>query len=223
MNTIQSLLQQGSNIAIIGEAASGKSTLLKSILNNLNFNNKKVLILDNKKEYKQSTLDLDGSYITYDDINNVRYNNKLTTISFSIEDDRPGIELILSLIKKAENEGVEVILIDEAHNYLKECQKLISNVNAQLILSSQFDPCILGGECALNKENVINFKNLFNILILMGTHNYNIQTWPKLLSLYNIDKLTIEELKSQQCYKNIVIQDKKIIEENFKVPNTMKF
>ncbi|RHW66067.1 hypothetical protein DZC34_05130, partial [Clostridium botulinum] len=78
-----------------------------------------------------------GNHILYKNTNNIDYNNNLTTISFSTDNQYPEIELILRILKKAENNGVEVVLIDEAWNYLKNCAKINTNINVQLIINTQ--------------------------------------------------------------------------------------
>lgn len=214
MNTIQNILEKKDNIIIIGPVGCGKGVVLKSILTNLVSTNKKVLVLEplGEKEYKQTTVSLGGNYLVYENTSSIDYSSKLTTISFSTESSRPKIELILSIIKDAENSGVEVILIDEAWDYLKECEKLITNIHVQLIVNTQFDTEIL------SEENSKNFKELFKVLFLMGQDYYNIHyTYPQLLSLYNVNKSVIEDLKAQQCYESIIIQYKEVIENSFKV------
>ncbi|KOY65486.1 hypothetical protein AN649_13515 [Clostridium sporogenes] len=214
MNTIKNLLKKENNIAIIGGAGCGKGIVFKSILSDLVSSNKKVLVLEPSggKEYKQITDSFGGNHIFYKSMNNIDYNNNLTTISFSKDNQCPEIELILRILKGAENNGVEVVLIDEAWNYLKDCAKINTNINVQLIINTQFDTDILGN------ENSTSFKNLFRTLFLMGKNNYNIHyTYPKLLALYNIDKSVIEYLKTQGYFESIIIRENEIIEKNFKI------
>jgi GTPase SAR1 family protein len=210
MNTIENILKKKNNIAIIGQPGSGKTILLGSLLPILVNENKKVLMLEplGEKEYEKITANLGGKYLVYDTALNIDYDSKLTTISFSTMNNRPTIVLILNLIKEAENKGVDVVLIDEAFDYLKECEKLSDNVHVQLIVNTM-DTHMLDG------ENGLYFKKLFTTIFLMKLDKPSINLrYLSLLSLYNVEKLVIdylETIRPQQYFENIVIQDMKIL------------
>lgn len=217
MNTIKKILKQKANIAIIGNAGCGKGVVSRSILAELLSNNKKVLVLEplGEREYKEFTDALGGNHIFYENVESIDYANKLTTITFPFDKERPEIELIINIINEAEHNGVEAVLIDEAWGYLKDYEKINTDITVQLIINTQFNTDIL------ENENSAKFKTLFKTLFLMGRDHFNIQyTYPKLLELYNINQSIIEYLKIQQPFESIIITESKVIAKNFKVEMT---
>lgn len=212
---IQKLLENKSNIAFLGDAGCGKGVAMKKILQELLSNNKKVLVLEpcGEKEYKQITELFGGSYWDYSSLDNISYTNNLTTISLiNPLDDNPNvadIELVLKIIKEGQSNGIEVVLIDEALNYLMDCKRLRDNIHAQLIVGSQLDFEIL------NKKNQKDFKELFDTIFLMSP-THNLQLYLGLLDLYNIGNIFIKDLKAHQRYESVVIQDKQLIETHYK-------
>lgn len=139
MNTVGDLLKKKNNIAIIGSPGCEKRLLFKNILVNLVSNNRKVLVIEinSLRKNEQIILELHGDYILYENISSIDYNKNLINICFF---NIPKIDFILRLIKEVEDKNVEVILIDGIWLYLEQCKQLISNINIQLIVSSQFIP-----------------------------------------------------------------------------------
>lgn len=128
------------NLIILGRAGCGKSFLLKQIVVNLIQKDKKTLILEpvGNQEYKQITKQLKGSYNNiHEDIYNVSFDNKLTTINFSPE---PTSLIILESIRQASKNGVDVVVMDEAYSFLDDfdyfCEEL-KKMNMQIILATQ--------------------------------------------------------------------------------------
>lgn len=197
------------NIAIVGDPGSGNLIVFKSALSDLLADNKKVLLLEfTDKEFKQITADLCGDYISYEKDTLIDYRKNLTTISFQTEIDgkyvHPDIEHVLTIIKDAESKGIEAVLIDEAEYLLKDCERLISNVNAQLIAITRCDLSILTQK---------HFNKLFKTLFLVREDYYKIC---QLLSFYNADIYNadisiIENLRGPQYhFKNVIIRDGKV-------------
>lgn len=222
MKNIQKLLKDKCNIAILGTPDSGTSVLLKNILIELVSANKKVLMLENVKEKSEKlTTYLGGSYITYPALNRINFNNKLTTVAVNYDINSNGnediqLENILNIIGEAEKAGVEIILIDKAWICIENCNKLIDKVHTQLIVCSAFYKSIIIEEDTPNfNENAINFKHLFNTVIIMGAGSYLNSIYGKIATLYNIE--FDPSLLGKNCFEGIVIQNKKIIEENLKV------
>lgn len=208
MDAIESLIVNKDNVALIGGVGCGKTVVLKNILINLVASGKKVLLLDYKNENKSITICLGGNHEVYNSKNKIYYDNMLTTISF---DNIPRTEDILNIVKDAENKGIETVLIDEAYECLKECDKL-SNVQAQIIASTQFDDEIL------SEDNSESFKKVFSKLFLMGHNLFDIRVvYPQLLSLYNIDQKVIEDVAAQRRYESVIIKHSEVIETNFKL------
>ncbi|MCQ4924855.1 hypothetical protein NE686_17265 [Tissierella carlieri] len=52
----------------------------------------------------------------------------------------------------------------------------------------------------------------------MGNNDYTIQyIYPKLLTLYNVDKSSIEYLEGQQAFESLIVTEDKVIEKNYKI------
>lgn len=218
MQLINSLLEKKDNIIIIGEAGCGKGIILKNMVTNLVTNDKKILLLEplGLTEYKELTDVLDGTYITYQKDKYINFDNNLTTISFPEdlinEKGSPKIELLIDIIKDAETKGIEVVLIDEAYKYLKQCKVLFNNISVQLIANTQLDFDIL------SDSNAIFFSNFFKTVFLMGRAYSNLNyAFPKLLKLYNIEESYIEKLKELDRYESAIISDGKVVKNNFKI------
>lgn len=196
------------NIAILGNAGSGKSFTLKGILNNTIEKGKKTLMLSQEKnEYRDITKYLKGNYFDSSNMTtNLNFDSQLTTVYVDHSRFKVLIDIILS---NAARNGIEVVLIDEAFNYLEECAYLLEYTiehSIQLIVGSQSDISIL--EKGLNR---VYFKKVFKTIVVMQSNMYD-GIYQQLLDLYNIKdtKLAIDLIKDKKRWASIIIKDQEI-------------